>query len=146
MSTPRARFLALVIEQMGAPYRWGSKGQVVRPGIRTFDCSGLVTWALHKVGGPDWRATHNTDRLWDECRRVDAPQPGDVVLYGAGGARPNPNHVMVCLSDGLVLGASGGGSRTLTLADAEAQGARVKVFTSADYRPDRLGFRALPFP
>ncbi|WP_434301741.1 NlpC/P60 family protein [Corallococcus exiguus] len=41
---------------MHSPYRWGAKGQrVPADGPRLFDCSGLVTWALNQVGGPDWR-------------------------------------------------------------------------------------------
>ncbi|WP_225888986.1 NlpC/P60 family protein [Myxococcus xanthus] len=41
---------------MHAPYRWGGKGERdPSTGQRVFDCSGLVTWALREVGGPDWR-------------------------------------------------------------------------------------------
>ncbi|WP_375746479.1 C40 family peptidase [Corallococcus interemptor] len=56
---------------MHSPFRWGAKG-LRAPGAepRLFDCSGLVTWCLNEVGGPDWRATHNTDRLWDVCAPV----------------------------------------------------------------------------
>ncbi|NBD11847.1 C40 family peptidase [Corallococcus silvisoli] len=160
MSAPsqRAAFLALVLEQMGAPYRWGAKG--LKPSasaLRLFDCSGLVTWCLQEVGGPDWRATHNTDRLWDVCTPVAIEAellPGDLVLYGRPGTktadgrpvtREDPNHVMVYVGAGVVVGASGGGSTTLTLADAAAAGARVKTFPRIAYRGDVLGFRRLPF-
>lgn len=141
MTTPRARFLALCVEQMGAPYVWGSKG-LVAGSIRTFDCSGLVTWALLKVGGPDWRAFHNTDRLWAECVPTDTPRAGTLALYGPAG---DPNHVMVHLGEGVVLGASGGGSKTRSVGDAYAQGAAVKVKPHHTYRPDFLGWRELPF-
>ncbi|WP_233597303.1 MULTISPECIES: hypothetical protein [Corallococcus] len=43
------------------------------------------------------------------------------------------------------MGASGGGSTTLTLADAAAAGARVKTHPRIAYRSDVLGFRRLPF-
>ncbi|WP_338261852.1 NlpC/P60 family protein [Corallococcus caeni] len=50
----RAAFLALVLAQMHSPYRWGAKGQpAAKDGPRLFDCSGLVTWAFHQVGGKD---------------------------------------------------------------------------------------------
>ncbi|MBZ4371466.1 C40 family peptidase [Corallococcus sp. AS-1-6] len=157
-TSQRSAFLSLALEQMGAPYRWGAKG-FRAPGVeqRLFDCSGLVTWCLHEVGGPDWRATHNTDRLWDVCAPVASEAellPGDLVLYGRAGAktgdgrevtRPDPDHVMVYVGAGVVVGASGGGSKTLTLADAQAAGARVKTQPRVAYRSDVLGFRRLPF-
>ncbi|NBD11313.1 NlpC/P60 family protein [Corallococcus sp. Z5C101001] len=131
---------------MHEPYRWNGKGQRASPeGPRLFDCSGLVTWALHQVGGPDWRVTHNTDSLWSACSPVASASdllPGDLVLYGKGG---DPDHVMVHVGAGVVVGASGGSSKTLTLEDAAAAGAKVKSFTRVEYRPDVLGFRRLPF-
>ncbi|MBN8466184.1 C40 family peptidase [Corallococcus exiguus] len=142
---------------MHSPYRWGAKGLKPTGSPRLFDCSGLVTWCLHEVGGPDWRATHNTDRLWDVCTPVESEAqllPGDLVLYGRAGhttlhgrpvTREDPNHVMVYVGAGVVVGASGGGSTTLTLADAQAAGARVKTHPRIAYRSDVLGFRRLPF-
>lgn len=146
ITSQRAAFLQAVLAQMHAPYRWGAKGQrASTDGPRLFDCSGLVTWALHQVGGPDWRATHNTDRLWAECAPVASVAdllPGDLVLYGKAG---DPDHVMVHVGAGVVVGASGGGSKTLTLEDAARTGACVKAFARPEYRPDILGFRRLPF-
>lgn len=158
ITSQRAAFLQLVLAQMHSPYRWGAKGQrVATDGPRLFDCSGLVTWAFLQVGGPDWRATHNTDRLWDVCAPVESEAqllPGDLVLYGRAGVttadgrpvtRPDPEHVMVYVGAGVVVGASGGGSKTLTLADAAAAGAHVKTYPRIAYRSDVLGFRRLPF-
>ncbi|NBC40455.1 peptidoglycan endopeptidase [Corallococcus exiguus] len=146
ITSQRATFLQLVLAQMHSPYRWGAKGQRTSvEGPRLFDCSGLVTWAWHQVGGKDWRATHNTDRLWAECLPVASVadlQPGDLVLYGKAG---DPDHVMVHVGAGVVVGASGGGSKTLTLEDAARADAKVKAFTRVEYRPDLLGFRCLPF-
>ncbi|RKH12814.1 peptidoglycan endopeptidase [Corallococcus sp. CA053C] len=142
---------------MHAPYRWGAKGERAANGAQLFDCSGLVTWCLHQVGGPDWRATHNTDRLWDECRPVASEAEllaGDLVLYGRAGhtmlqgrpvTRPDPDHVMVYVGAGVVVGASGGGSTTRTLEDAARADAKVKAFARITYRADVLGFRRLPF-
>ncbi|RKH28570.1 peptidoglycan endopeptidase [Corallococcus praedator] len=130
---------------MHSPYRWGAKGERAANGAQLFDCSGLVTWCLHQVGGPDWRKTHNTDRLWDACKPVASVadlQPRDLVLYGKAG---DSDHVMVHVGAGVVVGASGGGSRTLTLEDAARTDAKVKAFTRVEYRPDVLGFRRLAF-
>jgi murein DD-endopeptidase len=141
----RCRFVQAALEQLGAPYLWGAKGQIVADkgvALRAFDCSGLVTWCFRLVGGADWCATHNTDRLWDECRPTQAQRAGTLVLYGPPG---NPNHVMILLGEGVVVGASGGGSRTVTLALARDARARVKPFSHYTYRPDVLGFRDLPF-
>ncbi|WP_163998700.1 NlpC/P60 family protein [Pyxidicoccus caerfyrddinensis] len=147
-SSQRAAFLALVLQQMHSPYRWNAKGtRDATTGQRVFDCSGLVTWTLHQVGGPDWRATHNTDRLWAACAPVDfaALLPGDLVLYHRAGAPADAEHVMVHVGGGVVVGASGGGRATLTLADAAAHDARVKALPHLGYRPDLMGFRRLPF-
>ncbi|WP_141326098.1 NlpC/P60 family protein [Myxococcus sp. AB025B] len=145
----RNAFLVAVLSQMHAPYRWGGKGE--RDSVtsqRVFDCSGLVTWALREVGGPDWRNTHNTDALLAQCipvPRVEELLPGDLVLYHGKGAPLDAEHVMVHVGGGVVVGASGGGSTTLTLADAEKSNACVKVFGSLDYRARRMGMRRLPF-
>lgn len=142
MSVQRALFLRAVLEQMGAPYLWGGKGDVVSPyGLRAFDCSGLVTWAYIKAGGPDWRKSHNTDRLLAECTPVETPQPGTLVLYGKGS---DAQHVMVHVGAGVVVGASGGGSATTSIGLAQDTGARVKAFASPHYRPDFIAYRELP--
>ncbi|NVJ03095.1 C40 family peptidase [Myxococcus sp. AM009] len=148
-TSQRARFLALVLQQMNSPYRWNGKGETdVTTGQRVFDCSGLVTWALREVGGPDWRATHNTDLLWTDCAKVPAASellPGDLVLYHSLGKPADPEHVMVYVGAGVVVGASGGGPSTRTLADAAKADARVKTFAHLDYRARRMpGFRRLP--
>lgn len=137
----RARFIALAVNCVGAPYLWGSKG-AKHAGVQAFDCSGLVTWCLLRSGGPDWTRSHNTDTLLAKLAPVLTPRPGTLVLYGAGN---DAQHVMVHLGDGVVVGASGGGPSTTSLAMAAQHEARVKAFPWPDYRPDRLGFRELPF-
>jgi cell wall-associated NlpC family hydrolase len=149
VTSQRAAFLALVLSQMHAPYRWNAKGtRDATTGQRLFDCSGLVTWALREVGGPDWRATHNTDRLWAACAPLlpaGELLPGDLVLYHRAGAPEDAEHVMVHVGGGVVVGASGGGRATLTLADAMQHDAKVKAYAHLDYRTGRMGFRRLPF-
>jgi murein DD-endopeptidase len=141
VSAKRAAFLLKVLEQMGQPYLWGAKGKPVGEGQRAFDCSGLVTWCLQEVGGPDWRAMYNTDRLWDLCTPTDTPIAGTLVLYGL---RNDPSHVMIHVGAGVVIGASGGSSLTTSLEIAAAHGAKVKAFGRIAYRPDVLGYRELP--
>ncbi|WP_426747238.1 NlpC/P60 family protein [Myxococcus faecalis] len=147
-ASPRARFVAFVLSQIGAPYRWGAKGERdTRTGQRSFDCSGLVTAALRHVGGPDLRDTHNTDRLWADFQPVGLAGellPGDLVLYHHHKDRRDAEHVMVHVGAGVVVGASGGGSSTRTLEDAARADARVKVYDSMHYRAGLMGFRRLP--
>lgn len=141
MKPLRAAFLRAVLEQVGAPYLWGGKGAVVSPyNVRAFDCSGLVTWALLRAGGPDWRNTHNTDVLLAKLPAVEVLQPGTLVLYGRGN---DASHVMVHVGAGVVVGASGGGSNTTSIGTAQAVGARVKVLETPTYRADVLGYREL---
>nr|WP_227027296.1 NlpC/P60 family protein [Corallococcus soli] len=83
--------------------------------------------------------------MWDACKSVASVanlQPGDLMLYGKAG---DPDHVMVHVGAGVVVGASGGGRRTLTLEGAARLDAKVKAFARPEYRPDILGFRRLPF-
>ncbi|WP_223786011.1 NlpC/P60 family protein [Myxococcus sp. AS-1-15] len=145
----RNAFVVAVLSQMHEPYRWGGKGERdSATNQRVFDCSGLVTWALREVGGPDWRYSHNTDVLLAQCLAVPKEEellPGDLVLYHRKGAPLDAEHVMVHVGGGVVVGASGGGSTTRTLADATKANACVKVFGSLDYRARRMGLRRLPF-
>ena len=140
-----AEFIQCVLELMGTPYIWG--GKYPASGL---DCSGLVTHALHKVTGRDWRATHNTDKLWTGLPEPRFPRCGDLAFYG-GKSETDVEHVMVVLpidgDDGpqeLVIGACGGDSRTTSLREARRRGAKVQVRQGVHYRDDFRGFRKLP--
>jgi murein DD-endopeptidase len=131
-------FLDLCRAQLGKPYVWGAKGP------DAFDCSGLVTWALKECGGPDWRAFHNAQRLWDVLDVTHSPRAGDLAFYGKSPERVS--HVTVCLGDvGCgVLGACGGDRTTTSVEIAKKRGAAVKKKRSHLYRSDFLGFRKNP--
>lgn len=123
-------FLRWCLERVGKPYVWGAKGP------DAFDCSGLVTAGVLACGGPDWRQTHNSARLFDVLAPTQWPVAGGLAFYGP------PHrvvHVMVVVGDGRVFGAAGGGSQTTT----PTKGACVQFRASVDYRRDRRGFRAL---
>ncbi len=133
----RASFVRL-IEQFAAaaiPYHWGGKD------LTGLDCSGAVTLALFLAGGPDWRASHWSDRLLRECEPVTeaSAHPGDLALYGT---RSGASHVMVLMPDGRVCGATGGGSTTTR--DNATSRQRVLYRSGPHYRQDLLGFRRLP--
>jgi murein DD-endopeptidase len=111
----------------------------------TSDCSGLVTGALYfGVKGPDWRATHNAQRLMGLCKPVVAPRPGDLAFYGPG--KNAINHVMVVQAGGRVFGACSGNSDTTSPEIARKKGAYVRSRQSHLYRPDFRGFGRLQVP
>lgn len=119
----------------GLPYRWG--GDDPSAG---FDCSGLVIEGLQACGilprTGDWRAAALAQRF-PLAQKV---RPGCLLFWGE--PIVHVEIVWELLSNGavLTLGASGGGSKTLTRADAEAQNAFVKI------RPARPWVRAVdPF-
>lgn len=149
MIASRQRFLELAVEQLGCPYIWGGKGEFIddpelEARIRGFDCSGLITWLLHSLGGPDWRATHNADLLYRSLPSIDVPAPGDPAFYGPTGGPAV--HVVICVGNGkgTIIGANGGNSACTTIAKAEQRNARVKLDSRGPhYRHDFIGFRSL---
>jgi murein DD-endopeptidase len=138
MTTRRERLCELVVAQIGKPVLMGARGDDI------FDCSGLVAWCLHVVGGPDWRRTHTAQRMANELPVVMPPQPGDLAVYGPGAQ--NIIHVAVVLAGGHVVTASGARKSIITLADAMASGAQVRMRQLVDYnrrRGDLIGYRSL---
>lgn len=119
MSPAVDRFLALAVSQEGAPYIWAGKGEYVAGRRHThkdahgvpllvFDCSGLVTWCLRRLGWHS-RVEMNAHRMWTLWRRTNKPQSGDLILYG----KPSLcSHVEIVMPDGRFFGAMGGGSKT----------------------------------
>ena len=152
----RVQLLSDALELKGRPYVWGAKGP------EQFDCSGFVTYLIHRMGGYDWRQTHNAAALWRDCESIPEadlhldditkgaplwPCPGvdagDLAFYGPEG---EPDHVMLVWGDGQVLGASGGNHHTTSPEIAAQLGACVRFRPRVDYRPDFLGYRRFPLP
>jgi murein DD-endopeptidase len=138
---PPDLLLACALLKEGAPYVWGRKGPNV------FDCSGLVTWALHQCGGPDLRTTVNSQGLADLMEPVERMPAGEVLLAFYGFNWDHVEHVMFATPDGRAFGACGGGHTTSTVEKARDIGACVRFRPTLDYRPGRdlLGFRRLRY-
>lgn len=161
------RFNQAVVHQalkaIGCPYVWAGRGdfyvrdgQLVHSADLVFDCAGLVGWAVKQAGGPDlrhwWGADHML-RLLPEIHPLSAAngfaydpalyEPFRLRLYGRAGADgvKHATHVAIGLGNGLVLEAAGGDQTTLTIEDARARGARVRV--GFEQRQDFLGERSL---
>lgn len=77
----------------GKPYVWGAEGP------DSFDCSGLVKYALEKAFGKSF--PHYSGDQYAMSRPVKDPQMGDLVFFGPGGR----NHVGVYAGNGKVWSA-----------------------------------------
>lgn len=77
MIAKRGTFMGAVRSKLGAIVVWAHKGP------DTFDCSGLVTWALMHAGGDDVRDTHNANRLWYLLPPIASPAIGDLAFWSS---------------------------------------------------------------
>lgn len=105
----------------GKPYIWGGDDP-----IKGFDCSGFMNEILKSVGilplVGDWTADglyHRFDNL-----EVEHPYEGCLMFLGDF---TKIYHVEYCINSLLSIGASGGGRRTLTEADAINHNAYIKI-------------------
>ena len=110
---------------VGSPYCWAAKGDKLFDAgsvrlidspwlpMECFDCSGLVTTSLHRLGLCDWRASHSAATLRQACTPIEfgAVREGDLLF--------RPKHVAIVTDPGAsgrmqVIEASGGDQSTLS--------------------------------
>ena len=123
---------------IGTPYRWGGDDPVFG-----FDCSGLIHEVLQAVGLERHGHDSTADELWERFQGFPSLQgyPGRLVFWFTPAGRAV--HVELCLDEEHTIGASGGGSATMSPAAAAAQNAYVKI-RPINYRGD--GFKIVdPF-
>lgn len=102
------------------PYSWGGND------FYSVDCSGLVIEILKSVG----ILPHNFDDtaqglyLRFKSHKLDYMNAGYLVFWFKNG---KANHVEMAVDEYHVIGASGGGSDTLTIANAVKHDAFVKM-------------------
>lgn len=140
---PEPREIALYVWERALflPYHWGGNDP-----MEGFDCSGLVVEGL-KAAGRFGRTTDMTaHQMYEHFRQtglvVPAPwetlvpseaaalRPGCLVFFDRDGNRTIEHVEIVWRNDGaevFTVGASGGGSRTVTVEDARQHDAYVKI-------------------
>ena len=111
----------IALHFVGMPYIWGGDDAVAG-----FDCSGFVIEILKSTGklsrSGDWTAKGLYNIFVD--RKIIKAKEGCLVFFAKNG---KINHVEYVWKHGLTIGASGGGSRTLTREDAIKQNAYIKI-------------------
>jgi len=107
---------------LGTPYIWGGDDP------DGFDCSGLIVEILKSAGLLERGSDLTAHELWHmfQTDDVDGPYEGCLVFWW-NKTKTRIRHVEMCVSRHLAIGASGGGSRTLTRKDAMKQNAFIKV-------------------
>ena len=123
--------LKLAWEMWGLKYVWGGDDS-----IAGFDCSGMVIELLKSSGRLPLKGDWTAQELYGRFKKnlVVVPRAGCLVFWGA---IYSITHIEMMIDDKRTIGASGGGSKTLTEGDAIRQNAYVK------FRP--LIFRSTPF-
>ena len=117
----RKYFLWYAKTMVGKPYVWGGDDPMAG-----FDCSGYVIECLQGVGLVPQGYDNTANGLLTKFDKniVGSPYAGCLVFFCTGDIA---THVEICISDYLSIGASGGGSKTLTVEDAIKQNAFIQM-------------------
>lgn len=104
------------------PYRWGGYNP-----IEGYDCSGFVQEILASVG-IDPPGDQTAQALYNLLEKTSSPNKwgvGSLAFFGASVTKIT--HVAFCIDQYRMIEAGGGGSTTLTTADAIKQNAFVRI-------------------
>ena len=130
MNKKRKAAIEIAKSLLWVPYTWGGKNPMV-----SLDCSGFIQAVLSQeiVGSIMKRGpAKNSNSQFKLFTEVDDPAPGCLAFYGK---REKINHVMMCLDKEWAIGAAGGNSRILFIAQSIKHGAYVKILP-LKYRKD----------
>jgi len=109
---------------VGLPYLWGGDDPILG-----FDCSGLAQEVLLAVG-LDPPGDQTAQALYEAFKSKSVglagiPAKGCLAFYGK--SLRGITHVSICIGDGLILEAGGGGSATVNNTTAATQNAYIRV-------------------
>ena len=97
-SSKVGQFMNIIRAQIGKPYQWAAVGP------NTFDCSGLVVYALRQVitNKPIIRHTTYSFMTWGGASTVKTPQVGDMVIWsGHMGVVSGPDKMIHAPAPGM---------------------------------------------
>jgi cell wall-associated NlpC family hydrolase len=126
-------FMRYEMSLLNTAYLWGGDDPT------GFDCSGMVVEGLKCVGLLDEHEDLTADAMWrrfSKKHETNQPERGCLAFWFDG---HKATHVAVCLTNEMCLTANGGGSKTLTLADAIKQNAFV-TFRPIKHRKAEVKF------
>ncbi|MDO4791835.1 MAG: tape measure protein [Buchananella hordeovulneris] len=81
--------------RIGSPYVWGAAGP------DTFDCSGLVTWAMQSIGANIPRLT--ASGFQSRSSGVGEIIPGDLYFWGGSVGSGGAHHVALAVEPGRII-------------------------------------------
>jgi hypothetical protein len=101
-------FVSKLKALLGDPYVYGAAGP------SSFDCSGLVQYALEQAGIKNVPRTSEAQWAWAEKINKSQLQPGDLVFSQWPGDNASPGHVQVYIGGGQVIQAPHTGANVST--------------------------------
>lgn len=109
LHSPGDRAVAIALDQVGAPYRYGGSSP------KGFDCSGLVQYSYLAAGV---NVPRTTGQLWSAARAVDGNdvRPGDLLFFSIEGKM---SHVGLYVGDGRFVHAPQSG-RSVSVASLDS--------------------------
>ncbi len=135
MSDKRNLAIQIAWQWYGTPYLWGGDDPLA--GI---DCSGFIVELLKSVGILPEKGDWTANDLWLKFKAAKKetfyPRRGNLAFWGNN---QKMTHIEMCIDDDFCIGASGGGRRTTSLADAIRDNAFIKV-RPINYRGQPKGF------
>lgn len=133
--------VAYALSFVGTPYIYGSN----HPEIG-LDCSGLVCEILKSGGAIGTKEDLSAQQIFDRFQhdgRWNQFGPGTLAFYGKSVTQIT--HVAIMIDNLRIVEAGGGDSTTVTVKDAVAKNAFVRV-RPVKYRGDLVALIRPPFP